>query len=191
MDSVTALSDLMAATADAVCACLEAETVNGAPGNCGLYWSTPPDDFLCDCADPGGSLDVWLEIMQPTNRFPAPYLQPIDSAIGPLGIMATINVRLTRPCWPVIESNPGGLTPPVRSTTDTPTLNLLIDASVVYCCLLNDFTAASGESLITGGPCSNIALGALIPDRNRSGCAGFTVKFTVNLGSCCIPAEAS
>lgn len=191
MDSFTALGDLMLNTAVAVCACLAESSVAGAPDVCSTYWSIPPDDFYCDC-DSGGFLAVWLEGIGPTNVFPQPFNAPVQSAIGPVRAMANIAVRLVRPCWPGQTVGPDGQANlPSRVETEGPSLSLAMDASVVFCCLLDDFTSQSGDSLITGGPCTGVRMGLLTPDRNRSKCAGFTVRYTVDLGSCCIPVGGS
>lgn len=181
----------MLATADACCACLAASSVDGAPGNCSTYWSTPPDDFFCDCSQ-GGFLNVWLEGLGPTNAFPQPFQGPVQSAIGPIRTMASIAVRLVRPCWPKPQVGPdGNATIPSRDETEPLALNMSMDATIVFCCLLDDFSNASGQSTITGGPCSGVRMGLLTVDRNRGGCYSFTVRFQVDLGSCCLPPDGS
>jgi hypothetical protein len=180
---LTTVSDIMLATSTALCSCLDVNST-GAPGNCGIYWSAPPDDLFCDCDAFNGTLDVWLENLSPTLNFPQPYQGAVQHE--PLRTMASFAARLVRPCWPLPETTPNGIIPPTRATTEQPTLNLALDASVVFCCLLSDFTGGpQATSTITGGPCSNAKMGALTPDRNRAGCAGFTVRFSVDLGTCC------
>lgn len=193
MNNVTDLGNLMLRTSALLCDALADQSVLGKPSSCSVYWggTPPPDDFFCDCDDGGaGALDVYFEGFAPFDSFPQPWQFAVSAASGTLRNMASIAVKLVRPCWPKIQGGPDGrpLTP-VREITLEPTLNLLIDASVVQCALLNDFTAANpdDESVIADGPCTLVRMGLLVPDRPRTGCVGFTVRFAVDLGSCCIP----
>lgn len=179
------LGVILGNTSDLVCSCLE-ETPNGAPGTCTVYWSTIPDDFDCDCGA-GGLLAVWVESMPVVNKWPNPYTGPVGNGI-PLTLKADIAVRLVRPCWPGLKSSIA--TPvPTRSETEPPALDLTYDATRVMCCVLQDLM--SSAPVITGGPCLQKTVPVLTVDRNRSLCAGFTVRFSVGLGACCVPPEGS
>lgn len=177
----------MSNISDLLCGCLSG-TPFGEPGFCGIYWSTPPDDLLCDNCPEGGALFVWLERMFTYRSFPVPWTQPVDGQS--LRVAAAIAVRLIRPCWPVFKPGPGGGTFPAHTETETFALNLTIDASTVECCLLTD--VMDGDSVITGGNCMGaVSLGTLEVDRNRAMCAGFTKRLTVDLGGCCVPVNGS
>lgn len=186
MEALTDLGDLMLRTADALCLCL-ADTPNGAPNPCSVYWGqSPPDDFACDCGT--GQLDVWFEGYTAVNVFPQQFNGPIASSVGPLRSMAAIAVRLTRPCWPMASAGPdGNANIPSREETEPLSLNLAIDATAVWCCLLSNLASDDGTPSITGGPCSAVRMGLLVVDRNRGGCAGLTVRFQVDMGVCCVP----
>lgn len=181
MQSYGDLGAILGNTVDLVCACL-ADTPNGTPGTCTVYWSTPPDDLDCGDCDSNGLLVAWLERMAPVKNWPSPYVGPSGHGI-PITVKADIAVRLVRPCWPILRqdiANPF----PARSVTEPLALNLDFDASAVFCCILNDL--ASNTPAITDGPCLQKMMGALEVDRNRGGCAGFTVRFSVGLGACCV-----
>lgn len=187
MNDVTHLGQVMSNTADLLCGCL-AGTPFGEPGFCGVTWSTPVDDLICDNCPGNGALFVWMERMFPFRSFPVPWIQPASNE--PLRVAATIAVRLIRPCWPMFQPGPAGGVFPPYAQTETFALNLAIDASTVECCLLTD--VMGGDSVITGGPCAGaVSLGMLETDRNRAGCAGFTTRLTVDLQACCVPLNGS
>lgn len=187
MNETTDLANLMVATADLVCDCLNG-TLNGRPGFCGLYWSTPPDDFDCGDCGSNGALFVWLESLGPSLSWPNVHTGPVSNKTGPLRIRANLAVRLIRPCWPVIQNAGGQPLLPSRLDTEEAAVNVTTDAVTMYCCILTDLLDVNGE---INGLCSAASMGLLTPDRNRSGCHGATVRFAVDLGSCCVPSAGS
>lgn len=181
MNDPTELATLAQDIADAVCACLSG-TTNGTPDECTVYWSSPPDDLDCgDCGN-NGSLIVWLDQLFVTKEWPSPYGAPIRRET--LTTAAVLNVRLIRPCWPMVGDLPQPL--PSRATTATHAENLMEDAATTLCCIVAEVKQEAGIF----ASCSRVALGTLRPDPNRGGCAGFTVPVTVDLGACCEPIPA-
>lgn len=187
MNDPVDLPNLMLQIADLVCDCLESTeqegvTATGRPSFCGTYWNTPPDDLDCGDCGTNGALFVWLERMGASvTNWPAPWAGPVSAAPSAFTIPVALVVRLIRPCWPVVGQT-GIATPfPTRETTETASINLNIDAATVFCCLL---TAMKDPSSVFG-LCSRVTAPVLTPDRNRASCAGFDVRFIVDLAQCC------
>lgn len=180
--------------ADLVCDCLESTeqegvTATGRPGFCGCYWSVPPDDLDCGDCGTNGALFVWLERMSASSaNWPAPWPGPTSSSNG-FTVPVALAVRLIRPCWPVVGQS-GQFTPfPTRETTETAAINLNIDAATVFCCLLS--AALDKDPASVFGQCGRVTAPVLTPDNNRSACAGFTARMTVDLQQCCNPLTGS
>lgn len=154
-----------------VCDCLEESTVNGRPAWCGLYHTTPP----ADCCD---ALLVWLDRIDTVENFPAPTTAALRCKnVYP---MATVNMILYRPCWPVVQdASLSGLLAPAELES----VDLQMDAVAMYCCLLNDL--ASDDSVIKGGLCDFASMGALTPGPPRGGCTSWKVQFKLALPPCC------
>lgn len=187
MQDVTELGVVMGNVADLLCGCL-AGTPFGEPGFCGIYHNVPPDDLVCDNCPENGELIVWWERLYPYSVFAQPFSGPV--ATHDLRMAAALAVRLIRPCWPMAKSGPGGGTFPPRTQTETFALNLAIDATTIECCLLADMQ--SDASVLTGNNCASVITAPIMEvDRNRTGCAGMTARFTVSLGACCIPVPGS
>lgn len=190
MDSFSAPGDLLLAVVDACCACLDASSPLGAPGDCSVYWgqTAPPDDFFCDCSA-GGFLAVWSEGIFPSSQFPVPFTQSVKSAVGSLQLVMPIAVRLVRPCWPVTQAGPSGTAVlPTRAETEPLSLNATMDMAILLCCVLGEFEAGADGIF---GQCGNATAPKIVPDRNRGGCYGSSMRFAVSLGSCCIPPSGS
>lgn len=180
------IGTLLSNTVDLVCACL-ADTPSGTPGTCTVYWSTPPDDLDCGDCEHNGLLVAWLERISPVQTYPNVYTGIVSHG-QTVQLKADFVVRLVRPCWPKLIqdiANPF----PSRAATELAALNLDYDAALVMCCILTDLQ--SKTPTITGGPCQQVSMGGLQVDRNRGGCAGFEVRFSVGLGACCAPAVGS
>ena len=184
MDSLAYVADLAQDVADVACGCLDATTA-GAPSECTVYWSTPPDDMDCGDCGTNGALIVWLSRVGVTESFPQVTAQPVGRAnVRPT---AELQVRLIRPCWPAVGDTDMPSPLPSRDVTADYAASLMEDAVAVFCCLLAEAKDRAG---IFGG-CKGVSLGALTPDRNRGKCAGFTMAITVDLGACCTPTAGS
>lgn len=157
------------------CACL-ADTPNGRPGDCGLYWTQPP----ADCCD---AFSVWLGRMYVAKQFPIEWTGP--AKCSDLTTVAPFGLTLYRNCWPVVEPDPFKPFPPGEATT-TAAADLMMDAVKLYCCVMGDLTAGL-DSTVLDGELLNVSIGGLEPARPLGGCAGYT--FTVRIGldvPCCL-----
>lgn len=168
-----AINDILQSILDGVYDCMDG-TVDGVPANKFLSFGRPPND-CCDY------LAIWFDYIQPTSEFPM-----VDS--GPGGEcasmrMLTVSMKLVRSCWPVIRDNPRNPFPPsveIQAASE----KLTIDANVLWCCLQSGL--ASGDLWPEGGSgCNSFRMLELKPDPPNGGCAGFTVRFSLELDGCC------
>lgn len=165
-------------------ACLD-NTPSGAPSVSGVYHTAPP----AKCCD---SLSVWLERIVPGGgdppqqaTFPNEYVGAAHCNLFPI---AHIAMRLWRPCWPSLVDNPFNPYPPVE-TTDTAGLNLAIDAMALWCCISSDLLIDDGTSIIKGGADILAGMGRIEPLPPKGGCAGWDIRFRLELDPCCIGPE--
>jgi len=166
----------LANTLDAIlataCQCLEDNTVLGRPKDCKLYHGQPPGD-CCDF------LGVWLERIRPVKSFPQEWGGIVRC--GEVHGAADIGIVLNRPCWPVIKDSPYSPFPP-SAETDIPTTNLLIDAQALWCCML---VAGEDGKLNPDAECVDMRMGSLEPTKPKGGCAGWILRFSIEMSSCC------
>lgn len=170
---VSYLPNLMTRVLDVALDCLE-ETPLGRPTVSGLYHTAPP----ADCCD---GLFVWLERIYPAKGFPAQYSGAINC--GEIVPVAAVAIRLYRGCWPVLKDSAVDPTPPAADS-DLAAANLQMDAVKLFCCLLGDLSNTDGT--ILGGACLKATMGAIEPGAPQGGCTSWTVRFNVELDSCCI-----
>lgn len=172
----TDINDIMQAMLDVACNCL-AETPLGLPANCYISHNEPPDD-CCDF------LAVWLERIRPRIGFEnAAYTtgEKVWARCGDVGAVADINLTLMRPCFPTLKDNPFNPFPgavEMQAAAD----NLLIDLQVLRCCIMS---AACQRILFpSGDECQELGIGDITPEGPRGGCAGWTLRFALELDSC-------
>ena len=173
----TYLNDTMQAVLDDVCAGL-ACTVFGAPNDCFISHTAPPDD-CCDF------LAIWMDVMQPTMQFPVVNTSIVDRC-GETGRMMRLAMRLRRSCYPVIRDNAKSPFPP-PAEMQAAAEGLLVDANVVWCRLISGFSEgvyALDDPACPSG-CLDWKMGELRMDPPKGGCAGFTVTFAAELEGCC------
>lgn len=165
------LPQLLNRIVDVGCTALETSP-NGKPGFCGLYHAAPP----ADCCD---ALVVYVERLTMIKSFPQESQSPIKCDEIP---MVSGAMRLFRPCWPTIKidaHNPF----PGNETTTVAAINLMMDASALYCALASDLGNTDG--VIKAGNPLAARLGQLTPQPPRGGCASWTVSFQIELNPCC------
>lgn len=166
LDNPGYLADTLQALVDHVCACLEEDTVDGAPEFCFVNYFRPPDD-CCNF------LAVWVDKLQNTTVFPTPNDVLIDRCDA--SRMATVRFKLVRPCWPIVQP-PATFPPPAEMQAASE--KLLVDAEVLTCCLQG---LQNGD--VVG--CGSFKFVDIIPDEPRGGCAGYTATVMVELDPCC------
>lgn len=155
------------------CDCLGATSITGRPAWCGLYHTIPP----ADCCD---ALLVWVERIEPTEVFPNPFGGALKC--GTVVPMASIAMRLYRPCWPTVKDTANPLSG-LYQEAELATVDLQIDAVSLFCCLMSDLS--SPDSVIKAGGCDLATMGAMTPEPPRSGCVAWTVRFKLELPGCC------
>jgi hypothetical protein len=126
-----------------------------------------------------------MDALLPTREFPNVNTTIVDRC-GETNRMMRVQVRLRRPCWPVIKDNARS---PFPSAADMQAASegLLMDANVTYCRLTSGFSSGAygpSEPECASG-CLNWKMGDLTMDAPRGGCAGFTVTFLAELEGCC------
>lgn len=166
----TNLASVVNSVLAVACSCL-ADSLGETPGTCKIYHTKPPDD-CCDF------LAVWVERVRPTVKFPADYAGAASDGSG-LHAMADIAIEIKRSCWPVISDNATNPFPPVEQT-DAATLSLLDDAAHLWCCVM-----AAAQNGTISGDCSDVRVGALEPLAPKGGCAGWIMRLSVELDTCC------
>lgn len=124
---------------------------------------------------------VWLERLYASKGFPGEWSGPINC--GELVPVASVAIRLYRPCWPVLVDNANNPFPPSEES-DTAAMNLQMDAIKMFCCLLGDLSDPNG--VILGGACLKATMGGMDPVTPKGGCAGWTLRFKLELDSCCL-----
>jgi hypothetical protein len=164
------LALLLAQIRDGLCACLADQATLGVPKDCFISHGEPADD-CCDF------LAVWVQRTYPTRRFPEPWEG--TTRCEDVGIAIEFGVRLMRPCFPTLVDNAFNPFPDGEDSIEPAAIDLLIDAWVLECCLL-DVGAAIGF------PCREFKMGELIPEGPRGGCAGWTLSGTIET-RCCAP----
>lgn len=168
-----AINDMLQTVLDGLHACMS-NTVDGPPASKFLSFNRPPDD-CCDY------LAIWLESIQATKEFPILDTSAAEGCGG--GRMMTVAVKLVRSCWPVIQDNPRNPFPPGQ-VIQAAAEKLTVDANVVWCCLESGLS--SGEFWIDGNDgCKSFRMIELRVDPARGACAGFTVRFQMELEGCC------
>jgi hypothetical protein len=171
--NVAYINDTLQGILDGVYDCLAADSVLGAPEHKFLSFTRPPDD-CCDY------LAIWFESLQPTREFPLVGVG--DAAIDCTDSrLTTVSLKLVRPCWPVVKDNPKKPFPP-PAEIQAAAENLTIDANVVWCCLA---TGLGSDALRADSLTLGFRMIELRPDDPRGGCAGFTVRFAIELDPCC------
>lgn len=173
IQDVSYLPAMLTRVLDVSLACL-AGTPNGTPGDSGLYHTPPP----ADCCD---GLYVWLERLYAAKSFPGEWGGPINC--GELVPVASVAIRLYRPCWPVLKDSAFAPFPP-SSETDLAAANLQMDAIKLFCCLMGDLTGYNGA--IFGGLPLKSKMGAMDPVSPQGGCAGWTLHVDLELDPCCL-----
>jgi len=160
--------------ADLMCQCLE-DTLGRRPAFCGLYHFEPP----ADCCD---TLLLWVERIDPVQRFPNPYGDALRcNNVVP---MASIGVKLYRPCWPVARDNPDNPFLGLASAASIAAADLEMDGIVLACCLMSDLSVDQG-SIIKGGLPLAASMGGLVPTKPGGGCASWKLSFKIELPGCC------
>lgn len=182
-DDLGGIALLLHRTVEYALACL-ADTPRGAPGSSGVYHTAPP----ADCCD---SISVWLERIAPGGgQVPAPASFPNEfSGLAKCGMypIAHLGLRLWRPCWPILEDNAFNPFPPVEAT-DATAIELAMDAMALFCCIMGDLQLDDGTSIIKGGTAGidiNASMGPITPLRPQGGCAGWDIRFRIELDPCC------
>jgi len=173
----TDINDLMQAMLDVACNCL-ADTPSGIPADCFISHNIPPDDGCCDF------LAVWLERIRPRIGFEnAAYItgEKVWARCGDVGAVADINLRLMRPCFPTLHDDAWNHFPSAVEM-QTAADNLLIDIQVLRCCILS--AGCQGILFPSDDQCQELAIGDIVPEGPRGGCAGWTLHFALELDSC-------
>jgi len=175
------LADLAVHVAELVCDCLESDSVLGRPKDCFPVHGTPPDD-CCDF------LATWFPQLRPTRSFPNDLNADTASVrCGDVTMAADMTVSLMRPCYPALKDNPFNPFPPSAETAQA-AQDLLIDARVMWCCLVAAAADGSIFPVSAGGPdldCSDVWFGPMIPEGPRGGCAGWSITLSFHVGPCC------
>lgn len=169
---------LLETVRDAAYACLAASTT-GEPANAYAYHTSPP----ADCCD---QVSVWCEAIRPTVEFPNQFGDRLHC--NAVRGMADIAVKITRSCWPALRDNQDDPFP-TPDEMNAAALRLASDASTLWCCLLQQ--AQQGlltppEADFDPGEDPDVVFGQATPDPPRGGCAGWTIRFTVELPQCCV-----
>lgn len=168
-----AINNILQSILDGVYECM-GDTVDGRPENAFMSFGRPPDD-CCDY------LTIYLQTLQPTVGFPV-----VDNGMTQdcgTTRMATVHMKLVRSCWPIVQNNPMNPFPPSTEIQEA-SEKLTIDANVVWCCLTEGLS--SGEFYPDGNAlCKDWRMLDLQVDQARGACAGFTVRFQLELEACC------
>ena len=155
------------------CACLE-DTVTGVPADCFVSHCVPADD-CCDF------LAVWIDEIYPTRNFPVPY-EGTSRECTDVSPAIRVGLRLMRPCVPTLVDN--ATNPfPAASELDASAKDLLVDARVLWCCLIQ--AHAQGDLWPEGYECLDVKWGSMEPECPRGGCAGWTWFFDLETDQCC------
>lgn len=179
--TITHLADVMQSIVDVACECLETSSPLGRPGDCFISHNTPPDD-CCDF------LSVWVERIRPSEGFAdGQYVTGgrLWARCGNLSSIADVNIRLVRPCFPVVIDDALNPFPPaidIQAASEA----LAIDAWVLNCCI---HTAISNGELLPDdvvGSCLEVGIGDMVPHGPNGGCAGWTWDLSIELGDCCL-----
>lgn len=173
IDDPSYLPAMLTRVLDLSIACLE-DTPLGVPGASGLYHTMPP----ADCCD---GVYVWLERIVASKNFPTEWTGPI--LCGELVPVASVAVKLYRPCWPVVKDDPHNPFPPA-SESDIAAANLQMDAIKLFCCLMGDL--GDPEGTILAGNRLLATMGGIDPSPPTGGCAAWTVRFRLELDPCCL-----
>lgn len=166
------INDIFQAILDDVCGCLD-NTVLGTPKDCFISHREPPDD-CCDY------LTIWLDQMLPTYNFPE--VTTRVQKCGDVRRMARVRMKLLRSCWPVVKDNASSPFPSaeeIQSASEA----LLIDGNVLWCCVVD--AAGGGANCDEWNDCLDFKMDEMVPLKNRGGCAGWEIGFTIELKGCC------
>ena len=144
----------------------------GMPANCYVGHSRPADD-CCDF------LAVWIDGLRPTIQFPFEFSDYDRCEI--VRMMMDVTITLRRPCWPVVVDS--AFNPfPEASKIDAASTSLAIDAQALWSGVVQAYDA--GALFYTPRPPNYIKWGSMSPMTNMGGCAGWQLKFTVDLDEC-------
>lgn len=154
------------------CNCLETSSVTGRPGWCGFYHGLAP----ADCCD---SLVLSIERITTIKTFPQESMLPLRCDVLP---MVSFAVQLFRPCWPTVVQNAQNPFPG-NEATEIASINSMIDAAALYCCLQADLANHNGF-VLQGNPL-NTRVGQMTPGKPMGGCFSWTVHCQLELDPCC------
>jgi hypothetical protein len=126
-------------------------------------------------------LTVWLVRQYPTQTFPA-WKDSASKPCEPVRAAIEIEVRLVRPCYPVLQDNAQDPFPP-PPLIDAAAKDLLIDARVLWCCLQRAFD--EGEFYPPDMECLDVKWGEMMFHGPQGGCAGWKWRITLEGEPCC------
>jgi hypothetical protein len=175
IDDVSFLPNAVSAILEVAATCLEG-TPDGRPTDVWLYHTAPP----ADCCQ---GIYAWVESIGMSKSFPGDWTGPVD-CVG-LVPVAKVALRLYRPCWPVVKDNPNSPFPP-GAESDVAAANLQMDAVKLICCLTGDLSDPGGVIWNAAGDCLKATIGTIQPVTPSGGCAGWTIRMSIELPSCCI-----
>lgn len=164
-------ADVLESVLSVCCQSLK-DTPMGMPTNCYVGHSRPADD----CCD---HLIVWVEQMRPTVQFPNEFAGP--DQCHDVRAMMDVVVTLRRPCWPTIVDNARNPFPE-PSAIDTAATSLLIDIQTMWAAAQQAYDA--GSLWFTPHAPDYIKWGHIRPMQNEGGCAGWEMRFTLDLDAC-------
>lgn len=176
MTQITTLADIKQTILDAICTCLEENSPLGRPEFCFTYHNEPP----ADCCD---YVSVWAERLRPSNGFADGQYVTGGRLVMRCGLatIADLNIRLMRPCFPVLIDNPRDPFPEPDVMQQASEL-LDQDAWIMNCCFQQMVTEGLLEAV---GECLEVGIGDMVPIGPQGGCAGWNWDISVEMPVCC------
>lgn len=173
------LGELLEDLRDLACSCL-ADSPLGVPADCYVSHGRPPDD----CGD---YLAVWLERVRPIQpeAFPTTFGGKITCNTSLAGA-ADIAMKVARSCWPTVRGETQPEFPDPLTEIDPAAVDLLGDATALWCCVTAAALDGSLHPSNGGGETYGITMGSLDVDDPRGGIAGWTLRFALEMPLCCI-----